>query len=181
MSTTNQCPYPNRLDELMLRVGISGPRLADLAGTSKQQVHKLRHGNRKMTREWAERIAPHLGVDWPEVIGWEGAAPGAPPDGRPSLTDVLAAIGQRTQWARTYRGLPLETAATRFRIGAGRLIDIEAGRQAMTISEVTTIAVKLQISTDFILRGALATLPYAVAQDFQDAFGEQYADLVGTD
>jgi transcriptional regulator with XRE-family HTH domain len=174
-------PYPNRLDELMLRARISGPRLAELVGTSKQQLHKLRHGNRKMTREWAERIAPHLGVDWPEVIGWEGAAPGAPPDGRPRLAEVLAAIGERAQWARTYRGLSLETAAARFCIGAGRLVDIEAGRQEMTIVEATTIAVKLQISTDFLLRGSLGTLPYAVAQDFRDSFGEQYADQPGMD
>lgn len=176
-----QMAHPNRLNELMLRVGISGQRLADLAGTSKQQVHKLRRGNGKLTREWAERFAPHLGVDWPEVIGWERAAPGAPPDGRPRFTEVLAAIGQRAQWARTYRGLSLETAAARFCIGAGRLIDIEAGREEMTIVEATTIAVKLQVSTDFILRGALGTLPYAVAQDFQDTFGDQYSDRPDTD
>jgi transcriptional regulator with XRE-family HTH domain len=172
-------PYPNRLDELMLRAGINGQRLADLAGTSKQQIHKLRHGNGKLTREWAERFAPHLGVDWPEVIGWERAAPGAPPDGRPRRTEVLTAVGERVQWARTYRGLSLETAATRFCIGAGRIADIEAGREEMTILEAVTIATKLQISTDFLLRGALGTLPYAVGQDFQDTFGERYFAPLG--
>ena len=36
--------------------------LADLAGTSQPQIRRLETGERKFTREWAERLAPHLGA-----------------------------------------------------------------------------------------------------------------------
>lgn len=42
--------------------GMSRPQLAELAGTSAQQIEKLEKGVREMTRTWAERLAPHLGV-----------------------------------------------------------------------------------------------------------------------
>jgi transcriptional regulator with XRE-family HTH domain len=37
-------------------------KLAELANTSPQQIEKLEKGFREMTRAWAERLAPHLGV-----------------------------------------------------------------------------------------------------------------------
>jgi len=163
--------YPNRLDELMLRIGMSGPRLAELSDTSKQQVHKLRHGTSKMTRLWAERFAPHLGVGWREVM--VVPARSAAPDSGPRLAELLEAIGRRLQWARSYRGLSLEAAATMFCIRASRLIEILAGRQEMTVVEAVTIARKLQISTDFLLSGMVGTLPDTARQSFR-TFGEQY-------
>lgn len=36
--------------------------LGALAGTSQQQIERLEKGGRKLTKEWAERLAPHLGV-----------------------------------------------------------------------------------------------------------------------
>ena len=42
--------------------GLTRVRLASLAGTSPQQIEKLEKGIREMTRGWAERLAPHLGV-----------------------------------------------------------------------------------------------------------------------
>jgi len=52
----------------MVRVGMTDPQLAALAQTTKQQIHKLRHGQRKLTVQWAKRLAPHLDCTWQELI-----------------------------------------------------------------------------------------------------------------
>ena len=57
----------------MALIRITDPQLAVAAGTTKQQIFKLRRGERKMTTQWAKRLAPHLNVSWQEVI--EGPAP----------------------------------------------------------------------------------------------------------
>ena len=46
---------------------LSRPQLAKLAGTSPQQIERLEKGMREMTRTWADRLAPHLGVS-PEFL-----------------------------------------------------------------------------------------------------------------
>lgn len=48
-------------------------KLADLIGTSKQQVNKLVHEVNKMTPEWAQKIAPHVSMAWPQLMGWDQA------------------------------------------------------------------------------------------------------------
>ena len=50
----------------MARVAMTDPQLAALAETTKQQIHKLRHGQRKLTVQWAKRLAPHLDSTWQE-------------------------------------------------------------------------------------------------------------------
>jgi transcriptional regulator with XRE-family HTH domain len=67
-------PYPNRLQECMARAELNDPQLAEAVGTTRQQIHKLRHGERKLTVEWAKRLAPILEVSWQELIT------GSPPD-----------------------------------------------------------------------------------------------------
>jgi hypothetical protein len=52
----------------MARVGMADPQLAALAETTKQQIHKLRHGQRQLTVQWAKRLAPHLDCSWQELI-----------------------------------------------------------------------------------------------------------------
>ncbi len=47
--------------------GMTRVKLASLAGTSPQQIEKLEKGQRELTRPWAERLAPHLGVS-PEFL-----------------------------------------------------------------------------------------------------------------
>lgn len=69
----------------MARAGVTDPKLADAAGTTKQQIHKLRHGERKLTVQWAKRLAPLLGCTWQELI--EG--PSEPAD--PRRASLLAA------------------------------------------------------------------------------------------
>lgn len=66
--TVAKVPYPNGLAECMARAGIKDPALAVLAGTTKQQIHKLRHGERKLTVQWAKILAPHLECSWQELI-----------------------------------------------------------------------------------------------------------------
>lgn len=61
----------------MARVAFTDPELADAAGTTKQQIHKLRHGERKLTVQWAKRLALILGFTWQELI--EGPSEAADP------------------------------------------------------------------------------------------------------
>jgi len=62
---------------------MSQARLADLAGTSQPQIKRLEAGNRKLTKEWAERLAPHLGVDPQELLF---------PDSKPTPRVVMAPV-----------------------------------------------------------------------------------------
>ncbi len=68
-------PYPNHLAEFMRASRLTDPSLARLLGISKQQVFNLRRGHRKLTVEWAQRLAPHLGVSWQELITGPPTAP----------------------------------------------------------------------------------------------------------
>lgn len=52
--------YPNGLEAAMERAKLSSVKLAELAGTSRQQINKLVSGEREMTAIWAERLAPPL-------------------------------------------------------------------------------------------------------------------------
>lgn len=61
--TENQTPLARSRAER----GLSRPKLAALAGTSPQQIERLEKGMREMTRIWADRLAPHLGVS-PEFL-----------------------------------------------------------------------------------------------------------------
>ena len=58
---------PNVLLTTRKGVKMTRVKLAELAGTSPQQIEKLEKGEREMTRPWAERLAPHLGVS-PEFL-----------------------------------------------------------------------------------------------------------------
>jgi len=50
------------LKDLRVAKNLTQAGLADLAGTSQPQIRRLENGDRQMTKEWAERLAPHLGV-----------------------------------------------------------------------------------------------------------------------
>lgn len=58
-------------------LGFSQAALADLAGTTAPQIHRLENGQRKLTREWAERLAPHLKTT-PEELLFPKQSSGAP-------------------------------------------------------------------------------------------------------
>ncbi|WP_231711130.1 LexA family transcriptional regulator [Xanthobacter dioxanivorans] len=47
---------------------MSQEALAKLVGTSQAQIDRLEKGQRKLTKEWAVRIAPHLGIDPSDLL-----------------------------------------------------------------------------------------------------------------
>jgi hypothetical protein len=53
----------------MKRAGMGAARLAALAGTNRQQIHKLARGERQLTMIWAKRLAEPLGTTWHELLG----------------------------------------------------------------------------------------------------------------
>jgi len=58
----------SRLKELRELRHLSQAQLAALAGTSQPQIKRLESGERKLTKEWADRLAPHLGVRPEEIL-----------------------------------------------------------------------------------------------------------------
>jgi phage repressor protein C with HTH and peptisase S24 domain len=52
----------NMIKELREKISISQSALAELVGTSQPQIKRLESGERKLTKEWAEKIAPHLNI-----------------------------------------------------------------------------------------------------------------------
>jgi phage repressor protein C with HTH and peptisase S24 domain len=64
-----------RLREFRKRSGLTLSALAALAGTTAAQVGKLEKGERRMTVEWMQRLAPPLGVEAKDLLPPSGAAP----------------------------------------------------------------------------------------------------------
>lgn len=77
MSTAERCPplrkphfiilgntegMGNRIKELRKAQKLTQKALAELAGTTKNQLVKLENGDRRLSDHWAQRLAPHLGV-----------------------------------------------------------------------------------------------------------------------
>ena len=60
------------------RRGLTQAELARLAHTTPPQIHRLENGQRKLTLEWAGRLAPHLAAAAEEILfpGLSRAAPG---------------------------------------------------------------------------------------------------------
>lgn len=60
------------------KLEISQAKLAELANTSQPQIKRLEAGERELTKTWAERIAPHLGVTAEYLLFPEGKQADAP-------------------------------------------------------------------------------------------------------
>lgn len=56
------------LKELRLLKKLTQATLAERVGTSQPQIRRLEQGERRMTTEWAEKLAPHLGVDAVDLL-----------------------------------------------------------------------------------------------------------------
>jgi hypothetical protein len=69
MSKEPMTPLGEALERL--RGKMSQKRLADLVGTSKQQIGKLVHDVNGMSVDWAKRIGPYVEVPWPKLMGWD--------------------------------------------------------------------------------------------------------------
>ena len=58
----------NQLRELREKAGLSQAALAEKAGTSQPQIRRLEASQRKLTKQWAERLAPHLQVSAQDLL-----------------------------------------------------------------------------------------------------------------
>jgi transcriptional regulator with XRE-family HTH domain len=58
----NPCNMPNLIKELRVRAGLSQESLAEQVGTTFQQISRLERGQRDLSLEWMERLAPPLKV-----------------------------------------------------------------------------------------------------------------------
>jgi SOS-response transcriptional repressor LexA/DNA-binding XRE family transcriptional regulator len=101
---TEKTKFPNHLRLYRDRAGLSQPQLAQLAGTSVQNVSRLERGDRQLTKAWAEKLAPHLGVG-PQLLMFH-----EPGDDVGAFVDALAshlgppiAVGGRPTYAGIVR------------------------------------------------------------------------------
>ncbi|WP_434614400.1 XRE family transcriptional regulator [Azospirillum sp. B2RO_4] len=97
--------------ELRQAAGLSQEKLAELAGTSQPQINKLETGQRKMTVDWAVKLARPLGVEPAHLLGLDmpAAPPAAPRPTRPALAPLLrtAPVPQ----AQAAASMPVRAAA----------------------------------------------------------------------
>jgi len=69
--------------------GLTQQDLADLAGTTNQQIGHLEKGKRKLTVDWMNRLAPHLGVP-PSALMFDHADVGGTRDATLLLPPIQA-------------------------------------------------------------------------------------------
>lgn len=62
----------NRIRELREKMGLSRRALAEIAGTTANQLVKLENGDRRLSDHWADRLANPLGVQAYELMLPEG-------------------------------------------------------------------------------------------------------------
>ena len=62
----------NHIRALRLRAGLSQERLGEIAGTTGQQISRLEKSTRKLTQDWAERLAAPLGVRPSQLLDGTG-------------------------------------------------------------------------------------------------------------
>lgn len=75
----------SRLREARERAGLTQAELAELVGTSQPQIRRLEAGDRTLSKIWAEKLAPHVGMSAEELMfgsGQAGSEP-TPPNYRP--------------------------------------------------------------------------------------------------
>ncbi|MET0743677.1 MAG: helix-turn-helix domain-containing protein [Microvirga sp.] len=71
------------LRTLRERAGLTQAELARRSHTSAPQIHRLENGQRKLTREWAERLSPHLLVAAEQILFPESGSASRPAAGNP--------------------------------------------------------------------------------------------------
>ncbi len=59
----------NKIREIRKAKGLSQQQLADLVGTSNQQISFLENGERQLNLDWIERLSKVLGASVSEIIG----------------------------------------------------------------------------------------------------------------
>ncbi len=98
--------------ELRQAAGLSQEKLAELAGTSQPQINKLETGQRKMTVDWAVKLAQPLGVEPAVLLGLDQpAAPVMARPARPALPALLRTPPAGAQQAQAAASMPVRAAA----------------------------------------------------------------------
>ncbi len=97
--------------ELRQAAGLSQEKLAELAGTSQPQINKLETGQRKMTVDWAVKLARPLGVEPALLLGLD--VPATPPAATRPARPVLAPLLRTAPapQAQTAASMPVRAAA----------------------------------------------------------------------
>jgi phage repressor protein C with HTH and peptisase S24 domain len=99
--------------ELRQAAGLSQEKLAELAGTSQPQINKLETGQRKMTVDWAVKLARPLGVEPALLLGLD--VPAAPPaavrPARPALAPLFRTASAPQAQAQAAASMPVRSAA----------------------------------------------------------------------
>lgn len=90
--------------ELREAKGLTQEQLAKLVKTSQPQIKRLEKGERKLTKEWAQRLGPHLGISAQSLL-FEGTAPQAtgyasPPEFMPAKGPTSASAAFIEELAR---------------------------------------------------------------------------------
>ena len=80
-----------KLKKARLEKGMTLDELAKGAGTTFQQINKLEKGERKLSLEWIERIAPALGISPAALLpdDWDIGASEPEPLDIPTLSTIL--------------------------------------------------------------------------------------------
>ena len=136
-----------RLAQLMERTGVSASELARLVGTTRQQVFKLRTGERQMSAAWAMRLAPHLGVDWPSIIAEQGVPNAEPPRQETSPSAIRIAAVRRCVWPA------IEQAAADLSIPLAQFEAVEAGAEQFTPAQLLRFCARAGCTEGFIVQG----------------------------
>ncbi|WP_247893431.1 XRE family transcriptional regulator [Azospirillum endophyticum] len=99
--------------ELRQAAGLSQEKLAELAGTSQPQINKLETGQRKMTVDWAVKLAGPLGVEPTALLGLDASAipPAAGRPARPALPPLLRTTPAAPAPAAPAASMPVRAAA----------------------------------------------------------------------
>ncbi len=60
----------NKLSELRKKCNLSQAALAKVIGTSKDQIYKLEHGQRKLTEDWLTQLCTALSCTPNDILGY---------------------------------------------------------------------------------------------------------------
>lgn len=102
----------SQLRELRQAAGLSQEKLAELAGTSQPQINKLEAGQRKMTVDWAVKLARPLGVDPTLLLGLSGDGPVTPPGpARPAPPARTSTVPALPNQVIATQAMPVRAAA----------------------------------------------------------------------
>jgi transcriptional regulator with XRE-family HTH domain len=82
------------LQKLREERGLSQQQLAELAGTSQPQINRLEKSKRTLSKAWAERLSPHLGISAEKLL-FPVLTPGED-------VEIVGMVGADTEGQRVY-------------------------------------------------------------------------------